>query len=142
MKPTHFLIWLMPLFTCLLISASAPAQIVVGRPGARPAWRDLGTTVVSYGVSRDAINVFDNSFFRALKFKVWDAPLEMFEAEVIYANGSRDRVPIRHVIRRGEESSALNLRGGSRRIRQVVFTYRFVPGFTGRRAKITLFGIQ
>ncbi|AQG81989.1 hypothetical protein AWR27_23435 [Spirosoma montaniterrae] len=80
-------------------------------PGRPPLWQDLGTTVVSYGVSRDAVNVFHEGFFRALKFRVWDAPLEMFEAEVVYGNGGRDRVPINQIIRRGEESSALNLRG-------------------------------
>lgn len=111
------------------------------RPGARPVWQALGTTVVNYGVSRDAINVFDDNYFRALKFKVWDASLEMIEAEVVYGNGGRDRVPINSVVRRGQESPALNLRGGQRRIRKVFFTYRFLPGFTGRRAKITLFGI-
>lgn len=131
---------------CLLASLAAPAQVIVVRPGAprppAPVWRDLGTTVVNYGVSRDAINVFDDTFFKALKFKVWDASLEMLEAEVVYGNGSRDRVPINHVVRRGQESPALSLRGGQRRIRKVFFTYHFLPGFTGRRAKITLFGIN
>jgi len=130
---------------CLLTAFATQAQVIVVRPGARPpapAWRDLGTTVVNYGVSRDAINVFDDTFFKALKFKVWDASLEMLEAEVVYGNGSRDRVPINHVVRRGQESPALSLRGGQRRIRKVFFTYRFLPGFTGRRAKITLFGIN
>jgi hypothetical protein len=131
----------------LLVSVEVPGPalaqgVVVVRPGARPVWRDLGTAVVSYGVNRDAITVYDEQVFRALKFKVWDAPLDMLEAEVLYANGARDRVPIRQVVQRGQESSPLNLRGGPRRIRKVVFTYRFVPGFTGRRAKITLFGIR
>ncbi len=140
-----FFIWpmLLVLYVCMPPTASAQrGGVVVVRPGARPVWRDLGTTVVNYGVSRDAINVFDDNFFRALKFKVWDASLEMIEAEVVYGNGARDRVPINYVVRRGEESPALNLRGGNRRIRKVFFTYRFVPGLTFRRAKITLFGIS
>lgn len=133
----------------LILLYSSPTSwaqsVIVVRPGARPPaprWQDLGTTVVNYGVSRDAINVFHDGFFKALKFKVWDASLEMLEAEVVYGNGGRDRVPINYVVRRGEESPALNLRGGQRRIRKVFFTYRFVPGLTFRRAKITLFGIQ
>jgi hypothetical protein len=121
----------------------APLPVyVVPRPVYAGAWQILGTTVVDFALDRDMIRVGGAGSFRFLKFVVRDATIELLDMDVIYENGGHDDIPVRQVIERGGESRIIDLRGGSRRIRQVSFVYRSVPNFVGRRAELTLFGIN
>ena len=62
----------------------------VARPshGTRGTWRILGTTQAKHSADHDAIIIagpFD--YFRKLKFKVTDAPLNMIRMVVTYDDG-------------------------------------------------------
>jgi hypothetical protein len=59
------------------------------------------------------------------------ADVEVLDLRVIYANGEPDDIPVRHLIRQGERTRPLDLRGRERAIDRVDMTYRTIPNFKG-----------
>jgi hypothetical protein len=121
--------------------ASADVKVNQPRPGAPGQWRLLGRTTANHSADHDVIVVagpYDN--FRALKFKVTGAGLNMQHMVVTYDNGAPDRMDVRQNIPQGGESRVLDLRGvGKRSLRKVEFWYD-TKGWLKGKADVTLFG--
>lgn len=117
----------------------------VSRPsrGHKGSWRILGTTQANHKNDHDAIIVkgpYD--FFRKLKFKVTNAPLNMHRMIVRYDDGGLpENIELRSNIPQGGESRIIDLKGGKRKIKSVEFWYD-TKGILRGRANITLFGIK
>lgn len=120
-------------------------QVKVKQPrgGAPGTWRLLGTVEARLTADHDKIIVAGPyDYFRRLKFKVTDAPLNMQYMIVTYDGGGLpERVDIRYNIPQGGESRVIDLKGGKRKIRTVEFWYKTSSLFKGR-ANLTLFGIK
>ena len=104
-------------------------------PGAgRGDWVELGCQQVSlFGKDRDSIRVGRREGrFRAIRLHVRGADVEMLDLKVIYANGDPDDLPVRHLIRQGERTRPLDLRGRERSIDRVDMAYRTIPNFRGQ----------
>jgi hypothetical protein len=69
--------------------------------------------------------------FRAIRLHVRNNDLNLLDLKVIYANGEPDDIPVRLVIRAGERSRPLDLRGGQRVIDRIDMLYRARPNFQG-----------
>lgn len=125
-----------------LASTVSAQQVVRPRPGAPGEWRLIGRTQAAHTLDHDTIVVqgpFDN--FRRIKFKVTDAPLNLYHLVVTYDNGGRDRIEVRQKIRQGGESRVIDLRGiGKRSIRTIEFWYD-TKGLLRGRADVTVFGM-
>ena len=120
--------------------AQRPGQPAPGSPG---SWRIIGTTHASHSADHDALMVkgpFDD--FRKIKFKVTDAPLNMYHMVVTYENGQPDRIDVRQNISKGGESRVIDLKGrGTRRIRRIEYWYES-KGLLNGTADITVFGMK
>ena len=132
------------LITMMLLSTALFAQqLSHPRPGSPGTWRLIGTTQAQHSADHDAIIVqgpYDN--FRALKFKVTDAPLNMMHMVVTYDNGMPDRIEVRQNIPQGGESRVIDLKGvGKRSIRKIEFWYD-TKGFLKGKADVTVFGMK
>lgn len=127
------------LFLSITIASSAQqVRVTHGNVG----WRQLGVTVVKFTVDKDVIMLAGNDWFRQLKFRVADAPVEMLNMTVVYETGVPQNIPLRLVIPKGGESRLIDLNGGERKLRRVDFTYKSgAPGFHGS-AKVILFGLK
>jgi hypothetical protein len=132
--------------TSLAASWAIPAlaqQVTQPRPGPAGSWRLIGQTHARHTVDHDSIIVkgpFDN--FRAIKFKVTGAPLNMHRMVVTYDNGEPDRIDVRHNIPKGGESRVIDLRGAGRRsIRRIDFWYDTKDLGQGT-ADVTVFGMK
>jgi hypothetical protein len=131
----------------LILMISLSAQTVKARkishPKAGPpgSWRIIGHTQAQHTADHNVIVVkgpYDN--FRALKFKVTDAPLNLERMVVIYDNGVPDNLNVRENIRQGGESRVIDLRGaGKRSIRKIDFWYD-TKGLLRGKANVTVFG--
>ena len=122
-------------WTAVIAAATVSAS---PRPATGPGWKALGRTQASHKKDHDVIKVkgpADN--FRALKFKVTDAPLNLRRVVVTYDNNTKEELDARHNIPQGGESPPINLRGGTRSIRRVEFWYDTKGMGT---ADVTLFG--
>ena len=69
------------------------------------------------------------------------ADVEMLDLRVIYANGQPDDIPVRRVIRQGDHTQPMDLRGRERSIHRVEMVYRTIPNFKGL-ARVCVEGLQ
>jgi hypothetical protein len=117
-----------------LAATEASAQRRDDRRGDRDKWVQLGCQEVSFiGKDRDAIRVGRREGrFKAIRLAARGNDVEMLDLKVIYANGQPDDIPVRRVIRAGQETRALDLRGGERAIDRIEMVYRSRPNFRGQ----------
>ena len=85
------------LVTVSVISFSAQAQRAKARNvGGVGSWRILGTTHAKHTADHDAINVTGtHDFYRKLKLKVTDSPLNITKMIVRYDDGAPENINIR-----------------------------------------------
>lgn len=119
------------------------SQTVVSapRPGTPGEWRYLGTVNARFTADHDAIVVqgpYD--FFRRIKFKVTNAPINIIRLIVTYDDGGLpENIDTRFSIPAGGESRIIDLRGNRRKIRTVEFWYD-TKGVLQGRANVSVFG--
>ena len=89
-------------------------------------WEELGCQRVSlFGKDRDSVRVGRREGrFKAIRLHVRDADVEMLDLKVIYGNGEPDDIRVRNLIRAGDRTRPLDLRGWERSIDRVDMTYR------------------
>lgn len=94
--------------------------------GGRPVWVELGCHQVALvGKDRDVIPVGRREGrFRAIRLNVRGADVDVRELRVIYANGEPDDLVVRTLIRAGDFTPALDLKGWQRAIDRVEMTFR------------------
>ena len=105
------------------------------------AWSELGCKSVGFLIDRDVINVGSENFFRALRLRSTGLDIEMLELGVRFANGQRDRYSVNAIIRSGQRSSPIDLRGERRRIVAIELLYRSV-GLSTQKTKLCVDGLQ
>jgi endonuclease YncB( thermonuclease family) len=121
-----------------LQTAMGPGPGPVG-PG---AWDRLGTRTVGFQVDRDTFDLEGEGRFRALRLCVSGNAVRFERVAIRYGNGDRQELPVRHFIRPGACTPALDIGDGrARRLRRVVMVYNTVPNFRGQAA-VTLFGLR
>lgn len=107
--------------TLILVSQYAPAQA--------EAWDLIGVRTVSHGVDRDVIRVRGHQRYRAIRICVSRWPINLRDADVVFANGGSQRLAVRRLFVPGSCSRAIDLRGRGRDIQRVVLRYnRLLPG--------------
>jgi hypothetical protein len=123
----------------LVLRASAGG----GGGGEPPAlsWNELGCKSVGFLIDRDVVNVSAAEFYRALRLRSTGFDIEMLEMNVRFANGQRDSYPVNAIIRSGERSRPIDLRGERRRITAIEFIYRSL-GLSTRKTKLCVDGLQ
>ena len=105
-----------------------------------PGWEYLGTRKINKSFDRDEIYVtHSEGSFNALKIKVTKRPINLYDMKVHYGNGSIEDIRLRVHIPAGGESRVIDLRGGNRVIKKVVFRYETKTN-QGKRAEIKLYG--
>ena len=89
-------------------------------------WVELGCRQVSFsGSDRDTIRVGrTEGRFRAIRLAARGNDIEVVRLEVVYANGNPDELDVRRVIRRGDRTEALDLKGRDRAIERIDMVYR------------------
>jgi hypothetical protein len=103
----------------------------------------LGTTQARHSADHDVIYIkgpYD--YFRRLKFKVTDSPLNLQRMVVRYDDGGApEKIDVRYNIPKGGESRVIDLRGGKRKLKSVEYWYD-TKGLLNGKADVTLFGIK
>lgn len=112
-------------------------------PGPGRDWIELGCQEVSlFGKDRDVMRVGRREGrFKAIRLHVRGADVELLDLKVVYANGQPDDLSVRSVIRQGERTRPLDLRGHERSIDRVEMIYRTIPNFKGM-ATVCVEGLQ
>ena len=95
-----------------------------GEPPPVATWNELGCKTVGFLIDRDRVNVSSEDFYRALRLRSTGLDIEMLDMNVRFANGQTDSYRVNTVIRSGERSRPIDLRGDRRRISSIEFIYR------------------
>lgn len=133
------------LFTILSLAfnGAVAQKVVQPRQGNTGSWRILGTVQANHNADHDVIYIkgpYD--FFRRIKFKVTDSPLNMFRMVVRYDDGGLpENIETRLEIPKGGESRIIDLNGGKRKLKSIEFWYDTKGIFNGK-ADVTLFGMK
>ncbi len=171
-----------------------PAILIDNKDG----WQKIGETTVDFKTEKDNIVVLGKDRFRALKFKVKEAAVDIQDLEVYYekepakndkdakvdvdvkgrdkgvdinnndkdakvdvdmkgenkgvdvkstdekkaSDPNREDIQVRTPIQAGQESKVIDLKGTSKELRKVVFTYRTLPNSKDEKATIELYGLR
>jgi hypothetical protein len=143
MKTSSKMLVLVTLMIIFFGLASQAQQVSKPKPGSKGSWRLLGTVQANHKADHDIIIIAGpHDYFRKLKFKVTDAPLQMQRMLVRYDDGGKpENIDIRYNIPKGGESSIIDLKGGKRKLKSVEFWYD-TKGFLSGKANVILFGIK
>ena len=106
-------------------------------------WHLLGSVSAGHSGDHDAIHVNGtHDYYRKLKFKVTNSPLNMHRMVVTYDDkAAPENIDVRNEIPKGGESRVIDLRGGKRKLRSVEFWFD-TKGILNGKAEVTLFGMK
>ena len=129
------------LFSLLFaFTLSAAPSTVLESLDQGPRWEKLGARKVKYTIDRDEILVTRmDGMFTAIKIKVLKAPIDMMKCTIHFGNGQTQEVAMRNTIRAGGETRVIDIPGGARVIKKVVFWYD-TKNAARRRATVELWG--
>ncbi len=117
------LITLLAITTFLFSSAFTISEVA--------PWKRLGFRTVNFQLDRDEIPVtLASGTFNSVKLYVHNSPLHMHRFVIHFSNGGTQEVWVRDRIPKGGETRIIDLKGGQRGIKKVVFWYD-----TGRLAR-------
>lgn len=122
------------LFATLFLAFTANAR----------GWEKIGERTVNFLTEKDVIPCTLKGKFRALKFKVAEAPVEFLSVNVEFLSGEKQRIAIKQRIRAGGETRVIDLRGSRRVIKKIEFVYRSEKGwnYKNKRAVVKVYGLE
>ena len=103
----------------------------------------LGERTVDFHGDHDVIPVGDyQGWFKDIGFWVEKNNIEVFNLEVTYGDGQRQRFETRLIFDQGTRSRLIHLEGEKRRIRSISFTFKTVGTWMEGRARVVVFGVK
>ncbi len=112
--------------------AAATALPLIAQPAHAATWQFLGLREVNGLADFDSIRVgAATGPFTHIRLKVRGNALWLYDLDVRFSNGAKQDVPVRLRIPQGGETRQIDLRGASRNIRRVNFTYGKLPNGRG-----------
>ncbi len=137
MKKTFLL-----LFASIVAISTVTAQKTEVVTSNKPGWHKIGETTVMFKADRDVLVVLGADKFKAIQIKVTDAPIRLEDIEVYYENDTKEDIQIRSDFKKGEKSRVIDLKGGDRNLKKVVFVYKSIPNWKGEKAHVELYGLK
>jgi hypothetical protein len=118
--------------------AQKPAVIASDKTG----WHKIGETTVRFQKERDEILVMGADKFASLKFKVTEAPIDLTSLEVYYESGDRQDIMVNMPIQAPGESRVIDINGGERSLKKIVFVYKTLPNRKDTKAHVEIWGFK
>ena len=112
-------------------------------PGPGPRVELLGSQKIGFKVDRDVLRVGrKEGRFRRIALRAVDNDIEVLDMKIFYGRGPADDVQVRRVLRAGQQSEPIDLRGDEPRvIDRIEFIYRARPNFRGA-ATLEVYGVH
>ena len=130
----------------LLVSAGilekAHAQIPAVVLNDKNGWHKIGNTTVSFKNDHDEILILGSNRFVAVKFKVTDAPIDLEDLEIYFRSGDKQIVHFSMSFEVPGESRVIDLNGGERTVKKIVFKYRTLPNYKDVKAHVEVWGLK
>jgi len=120
------------------INAQNPQVVLNDNDG----WQKIGRTTVNFQKDRDVINILVSNKFAAIKFQVQDAPVDLKEIEVFYSSGDTQKIQINFPIKAEGYSRVIDLNGGERNLKKIVFVYKTLSNRKDVKARVQVWGLK
>lgn len=121
-----------------MVKAQVPAIVTSDKKG----WHKIGETTVNFKTERDQVLILVANKFAAIKFKVTDAPIHLMDLEVYYSSGDKQDIKINMPIEAAGESRVVDLNGGERNLKKIVFVYKTLPNHKDIKAHVEVWGLK
>ncbi len=118
--------------------AQKPAIILSDKSG----WHKIGKVTVDFKKEKDEISVLVADRFAKIKFKVEDAPIDLISLEIYFESGDKQNIVINSKIKSSGESDVININGGERNLKKIVFVYKTLPNRKDKKAKVEVWGFK
>ncbi|MEC4049917.1 hypothetical protein OX284_010795 [Flavobacterium sp. SUN046] len=118
--------------------AQKPAVILSDKSG----WHKIGKVTVDFTKEKDEISVLVADRFAKIKFKVEDAPINLISLEIYFESGDQQNVVVNSKIKASGESELIDLYGGERNLKKIVFVYKTLPNRKDKKAKVEVWGLK
>ena len=130
----------------ILILFVAFAAAFAQSPGvvtsAKPGWHKIGEVKASFKTENESIIVLGKDAFKSIKLMVTDAPINIQNIQVFYETGDPEEISVRSELKAGAETRVIDLKGGTRELKKVVFTYKTLPNAKDEKAHVELYGLK
>ena len=108
----------------------------------KTGWHKIGEMTASFKKERDVMIVVGADRFAAIKIKATGADINITDLEVHYENGTKQDIIVRHTIKNGTESRVIDLDGGERKLKKIVFLYKTVANDASEKAELEVWGLK
>ena len=120
------------------VSAQQTAVVLNDKSG----WHKIGETTVDFKKDTDEITIIIADRFASIKFKVEDAPIDLVSLAVYYESGDTQKVDVNMPIKLKGESRVIDLNGGERNLKKIVFVYKTLPNRKDVKAHVEVLGLK
>lgn len=140
MKTKGLLLSLTVLVFQLTVSAQ-PRTLPIINP-THSKWVFIARTETKLNVDKDIVTIRGKNAFRALKFKVTNNPIEIYDLDVVFDNGQHQDIAVKNTFQPNSESRVLDLPGNTRRIKSIVIKYRSQGNLLNQKAFVQFWGMR
>lgn len=124
------------------VHTSALAQSTKMVISDKKGWHKIGETTVDFAKDRDEVSIIGADKFASLIFKVTDAPIDLIDIEVFYESGDNQKVAVNFPIKAAGQSKEIDLNGGERSIKKIVFVYKTLPNRKDIKSHVEIWGLK
>jgi hypothetical protein len=131
-----FFILLATVFSASVLHAQKPEIVTKKEPG----WHKIGDAKVDFKSDKDQFVIVGRDRFKAILFKVADAPVHIDDVQIFYEGGAKENVSVGADLNPGTESNIIPLKNGSAELKKVVFVYKTLANSGVDKAEVELWG--
>jgi len=122
---------------CYLILSACSTPSTTSDSG----WQYLGDKYVNFGIDHDDLIIGTKDEYKQIQLRVTDGPLHIMDMKVHFDNGGIQDVPLRAVMKQGQQTRIIDLDGGLRHLNKITFWYETI-GFRNGRARVAVWGYK
>lgn len=127
------------LFVVGLSPAFAQSGIILSD---KSGWHRIGSKSVDFARDKDEIPVVLADRFAAIKFKVTKAAIQLNQLEITFESGDAQIEKINSEIASPGQTRIIDIKGSERNIKKIIFTYRTLPNYKGKKAEVEFWGLK
>jgi len=124
------------------LSSSVMAQTPQVITSDKTGWHKIGETKADFIRDRDEIRVLGANRFAKIKFKVEHQSIHITSIEVYYESGDKQDIAIDFSLNAPGESNTIDLNGGERNVKRIVFVYKSISNEKGEKAHVEIWGLK
>ena len=108
----------------------------------KTGWHKIGELTADFKKGKEEVVVMGADRFASIRFKVTDAPIDLTSLEVYYESGDKQDVKVNSIVKAPGESRTIDLNGGERSLKKIVFVYKTPPNHKDEKSHVEIWGLK